>query len=90
MNDLGYADLSADDLVGMRIHGVTADFVRSLADEGYTEVEAEDLVVMRIHGVDTDFIREARQDGYTDLTVGSTLFGTLKGHSGSEPQGEIR
>ena len=57
MGELGYRDLSAEDLVALRIHGVTSQFVRELADLGYRTLSASQLRNMRIHGVTPSFVR---------------------------------
>jgi hypothetical protein len=51
IRELGFADASVDDLVSMRIHGVSADFARRAKskDPGVT---IDELVSMRIHGRD--------------------------------------
>ena len=46
---LGYEHLSADDLVSMRIHGVTTEFARRVK-EREPAVTVDELVSMRIHG----------------------------------------
>ncbi len=61
---LGYAGLSADDLVSMRIHEATPEFVRELKALGYSGLPADDLVSMRIHDVTPEYIRELQALGY--------------------------
>jgi len=63
----GYASVSLENLVRMRIHGVTPSFIRELKDLGYGGVKATKLVQFRIHGVDADFIRDAKAAGFKDL-----------------------
>ena len=48
--ELGYERVAASDLVGMRIHGVTADFVKRVRDRSGKAVAVDRLVSMRIHG----------------------------------------
>ena len=69
MRDLGVKDLSSDQLVAMRIHGVDTLYVRELRDLGYNGLSSEDLVAMRIHGVSTCFIRELKDAGYEKIPV---------------------
>ena len=49
---LGYRDFSADDLVSMRIHGVTAEYVGSLQRAGMAHLSADQLVRLRLAGFD--------------------------------------
>ena len=53
----------------MRIHGVSAQFVRELNDLGYKNLPIEDLVRMRIHGVTPDYIKQMRDAGYPNVKV---------------------
>jgi len=46
---LGYKDVSVDDLVNLRIHGVSIEDARK-AKSRHKDVSAEELVDMKIHG----------------------------------------
>lgn len=52
MKELGY-ELSIDELVNLRQHGVTAYYTSNLHDLGYTEVTLDELVRLRDTGVTT-------------------------------------
>ena len=60
---------SVNDLIQLRIHGVTLDYVREARQAGYQNFSADDYVQLRIHGVDTNFLRELKAAGY-DLRAG--------------------
>jgi hypothetical protein len=51
-------------LIDLRIHGVTAEYVRDTQAAGYRNLSIEDYIDMRIHGVDADFLRDLRTAGY--------------------------
>jgi hypothetical protein len=51
---------TVDQLVSMRIHGVTAEFIRGIQQSGY-KPEPDELVKLRIHGVTTDFVNGIRR-----------------------------
>ena len=61
---VGLDHLSVDELVAMKIQGVTADYVRQLRDLGL-KPGADDLIAMRIQGVTPEYIRDMRADGIT-------------------------
>jgi len=50
MAELGYRDIAMRDLVALRIHGVTADWVRRLHRSGVRPATARALVEERIMG----------------------------------------
>jgi hypothetical protein len=54
MAALGYRSLTADQLVQMRIHGVTPEFVRTLQQQGIRTRSADQLVRLRISGFRAD------------------------------------
>ena len=43
MRDLGYKDLSVEQLVRLRIHGVTPAFIKEIRGLGYTDLDARRL-----------------------------------------------
>lgn len=56
----GYKNLKVDDLVAMKIHGVTGKFIREMRELGFN-LDVDDLVSFRIHGVTPEYIREMRK-----------------------------
>ena len=64
LKELGYSDLKPQQLVTMRIHGVTTDFARELKSMGYNSVSSEQMVTMRIHDASTEFVKEVEALGY--------------------------
>jgi len=60
---------SSRDLIALKIHGVTLDYLREARQAGYRDFTADDYVQLRIHGVGTDFLRELKAAGY-DLRTG--------------------
>ena len=81
----GYRGLTVDQLVAMKIHGVTADFIRGIKGAGFNP-SPEELVTMRIHGVDADYAGEWKRAGLANLTINQLV--TLKIH-GAQP-GDLR
>jgi hypothetical protein len=55
---------SSQDLIKLRIHGVSLDYIREARQAGYQSLTADDYAQLRIHGVDTNFLRELKAGGY--------------------------
>jgi beta-lactamase regulating signal transducer with metallopeptidase domain len=58
----GYRDLSVDQLIALKIHGVTGEYIRQMRAAGY-QLTPDELLAFRIHGVTADFIQELHQAG---------------------------
>jgi beta-lactamase regulating signal transducer with metallopeptidase domain len=56
--EAGTRSLTPDELVAFRIHGVTAEFVKSIAALGYDRADPDDILALRIHGVTPSDIAE--------------------------------
>ena len=54
--------LTTDQIVEMRIHGVSPEFVREMGESGLGDLSFDDLIEMGTHGVDPDYIREMREN----------------------------
>ena len=65
MAQLGYRDLSDEDIWRFAVHDVSRAYVQALQREGVRDVAAGDLVKMKIHGVDGEYVASYRSAGYT-------------------------
>lgn len=52
-----------------RLHGVTPEYIRNLAELGYRNLPLEVYVGLRDHGVTPEYIRDMKAAGYTDLSL---------------------
>ena len=59
MEALGFKNLSVDELVSMKIQGVTPAYVKEIRDLGL-QPSAEELVGMRVQGITPEYVREMR------------------------------
>jgi hypothetical protein len=59
---------STNQLLELRIHGVTLDYIRETQRAGYRNFRAQDYVDIKIHGVPSEFLRNLRDAGY-DLSA---------------------
>ena len=52
MQGLGYSHPDPDDLIAMRIHDVTPQYIAEMRSRGIKDLSIDKLVSMRIHGID--------------------------------------
>jgi beta-lactamase regulating signal transducer with metallopeptidase domain len=62
MKAAGIGDLTVDQLIAMKIQGVTPEYARGLHEQGL-HPNADELVSMRIHGLMPEYIRDIRSLG---------------------------
>lgn len=55
---------STEELIQMRTHGVTLEYVDDVRRSGYADLRAHDLIDLRVHGVRSDFLRDLKDAGY--------------------------
>ncbi len=58
----GLTNLTVDDLISLKIQGVTADYIRQLKAAGF-EPRVREIIEMKIQGVSPDYIRDIRATG---------------------------
>lgn len=69
MTEMGYGELSREELISLRSDGVTATNTSGLRDLGYTELTLQDLRELGRAGVRASYVGAMQDIGYTDLTV---------------------
>lgn len=68
MRDLGFTDLTAQDLIAMKTHGVDPAFVREVRDLGFTDITVHGLISFKIHDIDAAYVRAIQATGFTAIT----------------------
>jgi bla regulator protein blaR1 len=63
MKSAGLNNLSADDLIALKIQGVTPEYVRAIHDLGF-QPDADALVGLKVQGVTPEYIKELRSLGF--------------------------
>src|SRR5262249_182629 len=61
---LGYTNLSVDELIKLKNHGVTPEFIEGLKNHGYGSLSIEQLLKLRNHGVTAEFIQRMKSQGF--------------------------
>jgi bla regulator protein blaR1 len=77
MKSAGLSDLSADDLIALKIQGVTPEYVRAIHELGL-QPGADALVGLKVQGVTPEYIKELRSLGFkpdVDEIVGMKVQG---------------
>ena len=80
---LGYTNLTVDELIDLKSHGVSIEFIEGLKSEGLANLSVEQLLKLRAHGIQPDLIRSLKASGYSNLGMEQLL--TLRMH-GITPQ----
>jgi beta-lactamase regulating signal transducer with metallopeptidase domain len=62
---LGYTGLEVDDIVALKIHGVTPAYIQQMNQAGWGRLTAEQLVSIRIHGVTPEYMQSMKDLGLT-------------------------
>jgi beta-lactamase regulating signal transducer with metallopeptidase domain len=64
MKAAGIGDLDIDELLALKVQGVTPDYIRLMRAEGL-HFDADDLIAMRVQGVTPEYIHELKGLGFT-------------------------
>ena len=73
----GFRDVTVDQLIAMKIHGVDANYIAEIKSLGWSP-NPDQLVAFRIHGVNADTVKELRALGYPldpDQAVAARIHG---------------
>jgi len=68
MEEMGYTDLSREDLIELRQQGVTATFTSRIRDLGYSDITLDEIVRLSQNDVSSTFAAMMKELGY-DLTI---------------------
>jgi len=69
----GYGDLSVDDIIALKNHGLSADYLRGISQAGWGKLSTQQLIDLRSRGVSTDFLRDIREGGIRDLSISGVI-----------------
>ena len=73
----GYRNLTVDQMIAMKIHGVTGDYIAEIKSLGWSPTP-DQLVAFRIHGVNAETVKELRTMGFPltpDQAVAARIHG---------------
>ncbi len=67
LREVGYADLTVEQLVAMRTNAVSADYIRGLKSVGYNNLLTKDLIALRTNGINAEVIKSYQAVKYADF-----------------------
>jgi hypothetical protein len=68
MKSAGFSDLTSQQLIALRVQGVTPEYAQQIARE-YPGATVEDVIKTRIFRIDASFIESAKKHGFTHLSL---------------------
>ncbi|MDY8137930.1 M56 family metallopeptidase [Aquimarina sp. 2201CG5-10] len=66
---LGYDNISVDDIIALKIHNVTPEFIKEFNNAGYNNIPLDDVRALKIHNVTPGFIDSFKKSGYKNITL---------------------
>jgi hypothetical protein len=63
MRAAGYDGLDVDELVAMKVHGVTPAYIQAMRDLGFN-VDADQVVAMKVHDISAEYVQAIRGMGF--------------------------
>ena len=65
----GASTLSINEIVQLKVSGVSAEYIESMKRTGYDNLSIRQLARLRIHGVSPQYVESLRRNGYDKLTA---------------------
>ena len=78
LQSAGLKDLTVDEIIALKIHGVTPDYIRELHAAGI-EASNPELVALKIHEVTPEYVRSLAAAGLGNLHVREYLAAKIQG-----------
>jgi hypothetical protein len=68
MKDAGFDGLTAQQLLALRVEGVTPEYARRIKEQ-FPGASSDELAKTRIFNINAAFISSAQRHGFKDLTI---------------------
>ena len=65
----GLKDLTVEEIVALKIHGVTPEYIRGLSAAGLSNLRVQDYLAASVQGITPEFVQKIRSHGFKDLTL---------------------
>jgi len=69
----GYGNLSVDEIIALKDHGIDARFLADLSQSGWDKMAARNLIDMHDHGVPAEMLRALRDAGFQHLEIDKVI-----------------
>ena len=67
--EAGYTDLSVDEVIELKNHGVSGDFIKSMNRAGWGKLTTKQLIELRNHGMSPEYMEGLSSIGMKNLTL---------------------
>lgn len=74
----GYSDLSVDEIIELKNHGVSAEYLAAMNQVGWGRLPIKQHIDLRSQGVSADYVKGLHGAGFTSLTIPEVI--TLRNH----------
>ncbi len=69
----GYGNLSVDEIIALKDHGIDARFLADFSQSGWEKMAARELIEMHDHGVPPEMLRALRDAGFQHLEIDKVI-----------------
>jgi beta-lactamase regulating signal transducer with metallopeptidase domain len=69
----GYGDLSVDEIIALKDHGIDARFLADVSQSGWERLKPEDMIALHDHGVPAEMLRALRDAGFAHIEIRSAI-----------------
>jgi hypothetical protein len=75
----GYGDLTVDEIVELKVQGVSAEFLTGISQSGWGKLPARQLIELKVRGVAPEYLRKMREAGLRNLTIPEVIELKIRG-----------
>lgn len=68
-----------DDVLGLKIHGVTESYIKELQKMGFSDLSIDEIMSAKIHGVSAEYANSLRDAGFTNLSMNKIVSARIHG-----------
>ena len=58
-----------DDIIGLKIHGITESYVQELQKMGFSNLSLEQIMSAKIHGISAEYAQKLKSAGFSNLSI---------------------